>query len=617
MDDPGRRLRPASVLFSLLLLSPLVWIPGPSFEGPRLPVALGLLTILLGYGTFHRAGGGRSTLLWAVLAFLGVHLLSLSVAHTPGEAVAPLLVLLAGVSAFAVARSGLVAREFVLEGVPVLIPILGLALSAIGMVQRIYGQPVVSTEGNTNYCGALAGMLVPVLAAFSAAGRRRILCLLAAAALLGLLFLSRSRGGWVGALGGMAVATGGLAWRRAPGTRIAAGAGLVLLVLPLVFQGSDQLSEARASAISVRLELWKGAARMLAMHPFFGVGPGNFAVEYPPFRSEAEFRASHQYVDSGFVEAEDAHSSWVQTAAEAGLPGLLSLLLVVGLGARLWLRQVKAAVEPEQVALLAGLGGGATAFLVAGLFNTLTVHLSHTILFWSFLGLIELSGDPKGTGEAGRRPWAVRVTAVLVSLVATGYSGMLAVSDREFDAGMSTLQLPMRVAHLERSAKGHPSPWKARFYLERTHAAMGRPDRAAAEGREAIRLRPHHVMALNNTAATVLRTKDGEAEAERLFRHALEVAPYYHLSHFNLGSLLLQQRKVASAREQFEIAARCNTMHAPSVFSVGETWALEGNTEAALVQFRRANAIGFNSGMVLRETHPQLARDPRYAELFR
>jgi putative inorganic carbon (HCO3(-)) transporter len=617
MSDAGRRLRPASVLFSLLLLSPLVWIPGTGFDGPRLPVVLGLLGVLLGYGALAGTAGGRSKLLWAALALFGVHLLSLLVARTPGEAATPLLVLFAGVSVFGVARSGLVAREFVLEGVPVLLSIVGLAVSAVGVVQRVYGQPVVTTEGNTNYSGAFAGMLLPVLAAFSAAGRRRHLCLLAAAALLVLLLLSRSRGGWVGAIGGMSVGIGGLAWRRVPGARLAAGAGLILLVLPLVFQGGDQLSEARAPAVVVRLELWKGAARMLASHPLLGVGAGNFSVEYPPFRSEAEFRASHQYVDSGFVEAEDAHSSWVQVAAEAGLPGLVSLLLVVGLGARLWLRRMKAGAEPETLALLAGLGAGAAAFLVAGLFNTLTLHVSHTLFFWAFLGLIDLFGDANPTGEAAHWPWTAQVTAVVVALVATGYSGMLVSSDRDFNAGMSTLDLPRRVAHLERAAKGHPSPWKARYYIERAQAAMGRPDQAAAAGREAVRLRPHHVMALNNTGASVLRTKDGEAEAERLFRHAVEVAPYYYLSHFNLGSLLLQRKQVAAAREQFQIAARCNSKHASSVFSLGETWAIDGDAAAALAEFRRADAIGFNSGMVLREEHPDLARDPRYAELFK
>jgi O-antigen ligase len=72
-----------------------------------------------------------------------------------------------------------------------------------------------------------------------------------------------------------------------------------------------------------RTEVWKSGLRMAARRPLLGWGAGNFAVEYPPFRSEAEFRYSHKYVTDAFKELEDAHSSWVQVAVETGRAGLL------------------------------------------------------------------------------------------------------------------------------------------------------------------------------------------------------------------------------------------------------------------------------------------------------
>lgn len=628
MPEPAARLRPGSILFALLLLSPLCWIPGAGYGGIRLPLVLGLVTILLAQRAFLAARGrpvreGGAPLLLAASILLGVNLLSLAVAASPGEAAGPLLVLFAGVAVFAVARGGSVARGFAIEGVPILLSIVGLALAAIGVVQRMKGIAAVATEGNTNYSGALAGMLFPATAAFAFSGRgaaRRALPALAAAALLVLLILTESRGGWVGAVAGTAVAGGALLWRRVPGAWMAAVAAALLVGLPLALQGRRQLSEARGTGVTVRLELWKGAFALLASRPLLGVGAGNFAREYPRVRSEAEFRASHEHAGTSFVEAEDAHSSWAQAAAETGVPGLLALLLVAYVAARLWRYYVKSAPEPGRAAYLAGLGGGAAAYLVAGLFNTITLHVSPTLLFWSFLGLIELEGGAGGRPRAGSPAVAFPLAGALAALFSTALAWVLAASDIEYGSGMSTpaSDPAARAARLERAAQGRPAPWKARHELSFACAAMGRQAEALAAEREAVRLRPHFVGALTHLARMLLTWNGDEAEAERHLRHAAGIAPYYHLPHFNLGSLELRRNRVAEARAEFELSARCHPRHAPSHFSIGETYALVGDPEGALVHFRRAMAVGMTDvGAVLKRERPHLAADPRYAELYR
>src|SRR5206468_609200 len=155
------------------------------------------------------------------------------------------------------------------------------------------------------------------------------------------------------------------------------------------------------------------------------------------------------------------------------------------------------------VALLAGLGGGVTAYLVAGFFNTLTSHLSPTILFWAFLGMMELTSG----GEPRRRPpmtgqWAVAVplAGAIAGLFAAWMAWTLAMADREFKAGTSTRDLKTRVRHLERAAEGHPAPWRARYELAVTYWAMGRHTEAIAAEREVLRLRPLYVEALDKLA---------------------------------------------------------------------------------------------------------------------
>jgi O-antigen ligase len=68
---------------------------------------------------------------------------------------------------------------------------------------------------------------------------------------------------------------------------------------------------------SHRYDYWKVALRTFAHHPAIGVGSSGFAVEWlrhRPFREPAQ----------------DAHSLYLETAAELGVVGILALALMLG-----------------------------------------------------------------------------------------------------------------------------------------------------------------------------------------------------------------------------------------------------------------------------------------------
>lgn len=78
--------------------------------------------------------------------------------------------------------------------------------------------------------------------------------------------------------------------------------------------------------LSDRLTIWHTASNMLRAHPFTGVGAGAFAKAYDNYstRPVDMFRG-------GQVRVFHAHQVYVSMAAEAGLPGLMGLLLAIGL----------------------------------------------------------------------------------------------------------------------------------------------------------------------------------------------------------------------------------------------------------------------------------------------
>ena len=126
-------------------------------------------------------------------------------------------------------------------------------------------------------------------------------------------------GSWAAVLGGVLVAGGHLAL-GVPGRRVAA-AGLaatvavvgLTAVLAVAHDADPDLTDPAARVLTERrLDLWSDAVELAADHPVTGVGSGRFEEE------SATARASR--------DTKPAHSTWLEAAAETGVPGGLLLL---------------------------------------------------------------------------------------------------------------------------------------------------------------------------------------------------------------------------------------------------------------------------------------------------
>jgi probable O-glycosylation ligase (exosortase A-associated) len=140
------------------------------------------------------------------------------------------------------------------------------------------------------------------------------------------VFLSFSRGGMLAL-----IITSGVMFLLIPKTRnhyIIFAAGLLVgirLAGPEVierFMSSFADAKQRDASAESRIKLWQDALDCASKHPLFGVGPRNWRVVVTQY---------------GWPKDKEAHTLWLQLAAELGFPGLLVLLLFYGLCVgRLW-----------------------------------------------------------------------------------------------------------------------------------------------------------------------------------------------------------------------------------------------------------------------------------------
>jgi O-antigen ligase len=80
--------------------------------------------------------------------------------------------------------------------------------------------------------------------------------------------------------------------------------------------------EDRDSSAQSRLDLWKDCLIVIQSAPVFGIGPANWRAVASQF---------------GWGEGKSAHSVWMETAAEVGIPGVLALFAFFAIAAlKLW-----------------------------------------------------------------------------------------------------------------------------------------------------------------------------------------------------------------------------------------------------------------------------------------
>lgn len=137
-----------------------------------------------------------------------------------------------------------------------------------------------------------------------------------------------SRGGLVALAGMMATAVliGGR-WRRRAAVMLALGA-VVTVGYFFVFAPLTVRDRVTSSDTSGRTSIWAVASRVIAAHPILGVGTDNFILVEAHYINQPGLINAHYIV----VLPKVAHDTYIEALTDLGVPGLLTLLAVLGTG---------------------------------------------------------------------------------------------------------------------------------------------------------------------------------------------------------------------------------------------------------------------------------------------
>lgn len=232
--------------------------------------------------------------------------------------------------------------------------------------------------------------------------------------LVGLLLLTQSRSGWLGAAYGLATVPMVWAALLPPGSRwrrlswmvallllVATVAGFVVVRPELEASIEREREAAEATAIGTfktfgfRWAVWGWTVEAIGDFPFTGMGLGSF---------RRVIKRLYPVEISGVIH--HAHNTYLQVPADFGLPGLVAYLALLGVAAAVAVRVARERVRLRPLAI--GLLGGLVAVHVYSFLDSLVPGSKTVLVFWVVMGL--LAGLSRLDGGRGRGERVAAVT---------------------------------------------------------------------------------------------------------------------------------------------------------------------------------------------------------------
>jgi O-antigen ligase len=366
------------------------------------------------------------------------------------------------------------------------------------------------TFGNRNFVAHIAAIGLPTLVWCTVTARRpfgALLGSLGAAVLAAALVMSRSRGAWLAVVASVVVLLvpmlasrkywrGGMVGGRFARLCLAAAiGGMVAIVLPNSLNWNSEspyLDSARGvvdykkGSGRGRLAQYGNSLQMAVANPVFGVGPGNWPVEYVRFAPDGD----RSIADDGMTANPWPSSDWVAFVSERGFIPTLALLgvfTILFFGA---LRRWSELKDPDAVLAQCVLAGTIVATMVVSAFDVVLLLAAPSFLVWSILGAT--SGIPDMGGA--RRGREVKITPRALSIAGASIIVVLLVSAARSVTQTLSMSLVGRgglTAGWVSGAIWDPGSYRINLRVAQLYSRRGKCTFARDYARQAVALFPH------------------------------------------------------------------------------------------------------------------------------
>jgi O-antigen ligase len=341
------------------------------------------------------------------------------------------------------------------------------------------------TFGNRNFMAHLSAIGTPIILLCAIEARRTWGFTLGAVGMTiiaAALVLSRTRAAWLALMvgGALMIVLGwrmGDAWTDPERRRrllvlggVSAVAVIAALALPntLEWKSSSPYLDSVRGVVNYkegsgagRLVQYRNSLRMAVAHPVLGVGPGNWAVEYPKYAS----RNDPSLNDEGMTSNPWPSSDWVAFVAERGFAAAaLYAFALFALLVGAWMRARAATTSHERLGAVA-LAATVVIAAIVGAFDAVLLIAIPSLFMWAIVGALSPTGRPRLTLPGNVRGPVLGGAVVLAVLVVLRSAGQM--------AAMAAYTSATTTTQATRAALFDPGSYRIAMRLAESYAARG------------------------------------------------------------------------------------------------------------------------------------------------
>ncbi len=548
----------------------------------------------------------RSPLYWTWLIYIIASLVALGLAVNPGQGVEVLLeqvwlfVLYLLVIHHFRDSSGIIGILWCMSATAGIVACFGLLqYHGVHILPRVdlYADLPISTLGNPNIAAHYLEMMVPVTLGLLLARRRwveRLLLVLVLGLVSYHLLVCESRAGWLAVSVGLC--TWGVLSGRGRVLKRWIGLGVLIIallspsievVLEQIYIGEEQQSldkkivtqmdhvwERLSSAfdlqnfsVAQRLIIWNDSLDLIKERWALGVGPGNYAMILPAYRTVERHRAWKELMGERTNVAYHAHNEYLEYWAESGLGGLLAMLAMLGLVIWTGYRSVQGNLSPANRSLTFGCLAAQIAALVHSVFSFNLrdpVAGSH---FWVLAGVVIVLARPL-RHNAPEKMYEFFLTPLWRKGLALFFAGVL---------GVLGVYMGVRIIIGDLNFVEGQIMWKRNQH----------PNRASLVLQDAISWRSHDFRYYHELAEAHMGAERYEM-AEQSFYKSLRYHPNNPGVMRRLASTFYQQNKFSSAIKALNQAIALEPLNPRSYKLIGQSYRLLGKYGEAVLALEQA-----------------------------
>lgn len=482
-----------------------------------------------------------------------------------------------------------------------------------------FGTRVFSTFGNPNFYAAFLVLTGPLILGFLFKTRNKMARVwygLLFAANTASLFITGSKGGWLGIAGSIFIFSMLMVRYVVHSRRLKIYLVTFTLtaILISVF-GVYRYSMQRKESLYFRLLTWRSTIHMIELNPVTGNGLGTFRLIYPAYRDREIFHIEGKHQ----TETQHPENEDLEIINDQGLIGIglyiwmLITIFTRGLGrikeylAQTTIIKKKGQTEYQlkpQVYYLIGYMAGLLGLLAHNLFCVNLRFVSSGFYFWLFLGVmggafIPAPADAKlipAKEGLKRSSWwqiMVKIFIVVLTILSIIVYGCFLLADYHHNIGIAYSKMRYwdeAMQEFKTSINLNPFFIMNRYFLGNVYNDRWQPgddQRALQCYDEVLDRAPHYVMVHYQRGVVYMKMRNFQ-ESLREFGEALKLDPVYPLTYYRIGMIFIELNNLDKALLNFEQAAKLNPAASDIYVNIGNVYLLKNRISNAENNYRQA-----------------------------